>query len=83
MLASLGLLQFGNVGWTEVLVVLLILLLLFGARRLPEIGQSLGRSIREFKKAISGGGGGEEEARTKTEAPSRGESSSPPDQGQR
>ncbi|MBI4513447.1 MAG: twin-arginine translocase TatA/TatE family subunit [Gemmatimonadetes bacterium] len=82
MLASLGLLQFGNVGWTEILVVLLILLLLFGARRLPEIGQSLGRSIREFKKAI-GGGGGEEEARTKTQAPSPGERGSPPDQGQR
>lgn len=79
MSASLGLLQFGNIGWTEVLVLLVLLLLLFGARRLPEIGQSLGRSIREFKKAISGGG--EEESQTKTQAPSAGERKAPPDKG--
>lgn len=48
--------MFGNLGWTEVLLVFIVFLLLFGAKRLPEIGQSLGRGIREFKKSISGGG---------------------------
>lgn len=38
----------------EILVILLVALLVFGASRLPEIGRSLGRTITEFKKAISG-----------------------------
>jgi len=38
----------------EMLVILLVALLVFGAAKLPEIGRSLGRSISEFKKAIQG-----------------------------
>ena len=38
----------------ELLVIFLVILLLFGAKRLPEIGSSLGKSIRDFKKALSG-----------------------------
>lgn len=41
----------GGIGMSELIVIMLIILLLFGARRLPEIGQSLGKGIREFKKA--------------------------------
>jgi sec-independent protein translocase protein TatA len=41
-------------GWSEWLLILLIILLLFGAKRLPEIAKSLGKGIREFKKAIKG-----------------------------
>lgn len=41
-----------GVGFPELLVVLLVCLLLFGANRLPEIGKSLGESIREFKRAM-------------------------------
>ena len=41
-------------GPLEVLVVLLIALIVFGPRRLPELGQSLGRGIREFKNSLSG-----------------------------
>lgn len=37
----------------QLLIVLLILLVVFGAKRLPEIGRSLGSSAREFKKGIS------------------------------
>lgn len=44
--------MFGQIGWQEILVVLFILLLLFGAKRLPELGQSLGKGIREFKKGV-------------------------------
>ncbi|MDD5484368.1 MAG: twin-arginine translocase TatA/TatE family subunit [Kiritimatiellae bacterium] len=39
-----------NIGWTEILVILLIILLLFGAKRLPDLARSLGKSLREFKK---------------------------------
>ena len=41
-------------GWSEWLLILLIILLLFGAKRLPEIAKSLGKGIREFKKALKG-----------------------------
>jgi sec-independent protein translocase protein TatA len=42
-----------NLGMTELLIVLVVLLLVFGAKRLPEIGSSMGKGIREFKKSIS------------------------------
>ncbi|MDH3458360.1 MAG: twin-arginine translocase TatA/TatE family subunit [Gemmatimonadota bacterium] len=42
-----------NLGMTELLVILVVLLLVFGAKRLPEIGSSMGKGIREFKKSIS------------------------------
>jgi sec-independent protein translocase protein TatA len=43
----------GNFGWSEGLLIAFLLLLLFGAKRLPEIGQSLGKGIREFKKSLT------------------------------
>lgn len=45
--------NFGNLGFMEILLILVVVLLLFGARRLPEIGSSFGKSIREFKKGIT------------------------------
>ena len=45
-----------NLGFGELLIVLAIVLLIVGARKLPELGRSLGEAIREFKKAISGMG---------------------------
>ena len=45
--------NFGNMGFMEILVILVLVLLLFGAKRLPEIGASMGKGIREFKKNIS------------------------------
>ncbi len=44
----------GNIGPTEIILLLLVALLLFGAKRLPEIGRSLGRGMREFKDSIAG-----------------------------
>jgi sec-independent protein translocase protein TatA len=41
----------GNLGVTEILLIAVVLLLLFGPSKLPELGKSLGRSIQEFKKA--------------------------------
>lgn len=43
----------GNLGFGEIMVILVVVLLLFGARRLPEIGASFGKGIREFKKSLS------------------------------
>jgi len=45
--------NFGNLGFMEILLILVVVLLLFGARRLPEIGASFGKSIKEFKKGLS------------------------------
>ncbi|MGQ9617776.1 MAG: twin-arginine translocase TatA/TatE family subunit [Candidatus Aminicenantia bacterium] len=46
--------MFRTIGLPEILLILLIVLLLFGARRLPEIGRGLGEGIKSFKKALSG-----------------------------
>lgn len=40
--------------WTEILLILFALMLLFGASRLPQLGSSLGSAIRNFKKGFSG-----------------------------
>jgi sec-independent protein translocase protein TatA len=44
----------GEIGIEKILLLLLIVLLLFGAKRLPEFGRSLGKGIREFKGSLSG-----------------------------
>ena len=46
----------GNLGFTEIMIILLVVLLVFGAKRLPEIGASMGKGIREFKTSISEAG---------------------------
>lgn len=43
----------GNIGFSELMIIAVIVLLLFGARRLPEIGSSIGKGIREFKRSLS------------------------------
>jgi sec-independent protein translocase protein TatA len=76
----------GNIGPLEILVVLIIALIVFGPKRLPELGSSLGRGIREFRGALSGDRDSDEEegpkrlegspARTGAEEPARPEASS-------
>ena len=41
-----------GLGWTEVLLIFLIIVVIFGAKRLPEIGSSLGKGVTNFKKAM-------------------------------
>jgi sec-independent protein translocase protein TatA len=45
--------NFGNFGFGEILIILVIVLLLFGAKRIPEIAGSLGKGINEFKRNLS------------------------------
>ena len=44
----------GNIGPLEIIVVLIIALIVFGPKRLPELGSSLGRGIREFRNTVTG-----------------------------
>ncbi len=56
----------GNVGPLEIIVVLIIALVVFGPKRLPELGRSLGRGIREFRGSI-GGNDDDDERRPSTQ----------------
>jgi sec-independent protein translocase protein TatA len=49
-----NLLRMFGLGATELIIILAIVVLLFGARRLPEIGSGLGKAIRGFKEGVSG-----------------------------
>lgn len=46
--------RLGPLGLPELLIILAVLLLIFGARRLPEIGSSLGQGMRRFKASLTG-----------------------------
>ncbi|MBP6993028.1 MAG: twin-arginine translocase TatA/TatE family subunit [Spirochaetes bacterium] len=46
--------MFGPIGTQELIIILVIVLLVFGANKLPKIAKDLGHGIREFKKSISG-----------------------------
>jgi sec-independent protein translocase protein TatA len=43
-----------NVGPLEIIIVLIIVLVIFGPKRLPDLGRSLGRGMREFKESVTG-----------------------------
>ena len=51
-----------NIGLPELIVILFIILLLFGAKRLPEVMRSLGKGGKEFKKGVKEGEEGERES---------------------
>lgn len=55
MLMIAPLLLFGSLGMTELLVILAILLLIFGAAKLPQLGGALGKTIRSFKDEMKEG----------------------------
>ncbi|MGH7568224.1 MAG: Sec-independent protein translocase subunit TatA/TatB [Gemmatimonadales bacterium] len=57
----------GNLGFTEIAILVLILVLFFGAKRIPEIGASIGKGIREFKNSLRDDG--EQEAQRPLQSP--------------
>lgn len=63
-----------NIGPLELVVILVVVLLLFGAKRLPELGRSLGSGMREFKDSVTGKDGGSDAGRAELE---RGEQPQP------
>ncbi|NCS87628.1 MAG: Sec-independent protein translocase TatA [Ignavibacteria bacterium CG2_30_36_16] len=44
--------MFGNIGATEIILILLVILVLFGAKKIPELAQGLGKGMKEFKKSL-------------------------------
>jgi sec-independent protein translocase protein TatA len=54
-----------NIGPMELIVVLVIALVVLGPKKLPEVGKSLGKSMREFKESVSGRGDDEESKQIK------------------
>ena len=53
-----------GIGWQEIVLIFLVLLLLFGAKRLPELARGLGKGIREFRKGQTEEGQEKEQAKT-------------------
>jgi len=49
-----GELMLANIGSTEIIIIAVIVLILFGGKKLPEMGKGLGESLREFKNAFGG-----------------------------
>ncbi|MBI4055371.1 MAG: twin-arginine translocase TatA/TatE family subunit [Elusimicrobia bacterium] len=54
-----------NIGWSELLIILAIVLLLFGANRLPDLARSLGKSLKIFKHSLKGDDADEQENKRK------------------
>jgi len=46
--------MFGKIGITEILLVFALVMLMFGARKLPELGSGIGKGIKNFKRALKG-----------------------------
>ena len=44
--------MFGNLGAGEIMLIVLVILLLFGAKKIPELAQGLGKGMKEFKKSL-------------------------------
>jgi sec-independent protein translocase protein TatA len=63
-----------NIGLPEIAIVLVIVLVIFGPKRLPELGRSMGRGMREFKDSITGK---DDEKEARTELPASNEQATP------
>ena len=70
--------MFRSFGWPEILLILGVLVLVFGAARLPQMGLSLGKGLREFKRGITSGDG--EQTKVAGDAKSSEPSERPPAQ---
>lgn len=47
-------LLFGSLGWPEILLITLVILLVFGAKRIPELMKSMGKGVKNFKEGLNG-----------------------------
>lgn len=50
-----------NLGWPEILMIVVVIVLLFGARKLPDLARSMGASAKEFRKGLEEGASEDEE----------------------
>jgi sec-independent protein translocase protein TatA len=66
-----------GIGPLEIVIVLIIVLIVFGPKRLPDLGRSLGRGLREFKDSVSGENKEELPAATRHSAPDEAEKTEP------
>jgi len=62
--------MFKSLGVPEIILILVIIMIFFGVGKLPQVGESIGKAIRSFKKAQSGEDEAEKETTTKTSAKS-------------
>ena len=63
--------MFGRIGPEKIVLLVVVVLLLFGAKRIPEIGSSFGKGIRDFKKSLSDDQGDDATPRADLQAPAR------------
>lgn len=49
----------GSIGWMELVLIFIVLLLIFGGKKIPELARGLGEGIRNFKDSLQGGGPGD------------------------
>jgi len=74
--------MFGDLSLSHILILLLVLVLVFGAKRIPEIGSSLGQGIKEFKRSLKDIGDDRPERRTLEPPPANSTSSMPTGSGE-
>lgn len=60
--------MFGSIGFTELILILVIVLIIFGAGRLPQLGEGLGKAIKGFKKSVHEAEAIEAEAEARAQA---------------
>jgi sec-independent protein translocase protein TatA len=59
----------GSIGPTELILILLIVIIIFGAKKLPELGKSIGEGIKNFKKSVNEGQSEDKDAKPKPPQP--------------
>ncbi|WP_447973374.1 twin-arginine translocase TatA/TatE family subunit [Nitrospira sp. Kam-Ns4a] len=70
--------MFGSIGFTELILILFIVLIIFGAGKLPQLGEGLGKAIKGFKKSVHEADAIEAEAQAQAQAPMQAASALPP-----
>ncbi len=70
--------MFGSLGFTELILILFIVLIIFGAGKLPQLGEGLGKAIKGFKKSVHEADAIEAEAQAQQAAPAQAQAISAP-----